>query len=537
MKSSSSRSPAWAFGALLGAVTSLPLMALLFLGQQVAGLPFVPYDLFGWIARVLPGGLVTLFIDSLVSVIRGLQLGETSGVAKSIEQLLALATFLIGGAIIGAAIALLRQRSSWSGQRIGASVGAIVFLLTLAVELSSGLSSYLAAFWLALLLVGWGTLLGAGLEGPRLVSAGVSPPAGRRAFLLQIAGGSLGVALAAWGVGYLLEQRQEASGASQPLPQPVSTAPPAVATVVAAGPTPTAAPTPSEPAPGTRPAVTSNDKFYRIDINLGVPAIQESAWELQVLGLFDRPRPLKLSDLMAYPQVTQPVTLSCISNPVGGDLIGNARWTGLRLRDLLEDLGLKPEAKQLRIVAGDGFYETVEMADLMDPRTLLVYGMNGVSLPAEHGFPLRILIPNRYGMKQPKWIASITAIEGEGSGYWVDRGWSKEARPQIVSVIDVIARDQAAEGRVPVGGIAWAGDRGIAKVEMQIDGGAWEPALLLPPLGPLTWVQWRYDWPASPGRHSLRVRAIDGTGALQIEQSTGAHPDGATGYHSVTTGI
>jgi hypothetical protein len=174
----------------------------------------------------------------------------------------------------------------------------------------------------------------------------------------------------------------------------------------------------------------------------------------------------------------------------------------------------------------------------MDPRTLLVYGMNGETLPVEHGFPLRIYRPNRYGMKQPKWITHIEAIDKEGPGYWVERGWSAEAHPQIVSVIDTVAKDQAADGKIPVGGIAWAGDRGIQKVEVQVDDGVWDAAILrTPPLSPLTWVQWRYDWPTSPGRHTFRVRATDGTGALQIEDVSDVYPNGATGYDEVTVNI
>jgi hypothetical protein len=259
---------------------------------------------------------------------------------------------------------------------------------------------------------------------------------------------------------------------------------------------------------------------------------------LQVSGLFDRPHPLTLSDLFAYPAVTQPITLSCISNPIGGDLIGTSYWTGVRLHDVLQDLGLRPEAQELFIKAADGFYESVEMQDLLDPRTLLVYGMNGETLPVAHGFPLRIYIPNRYGMKQPKWITSIEAIDHSGPGYWVDRGWSAEARPQIVSVIDTVAKDHVVNDRVPIGGIAWAGDRGIQRVQLQVDDGEWvEATLLTPPLSGLTWVLWRYDWPLVHGRHTFRVRATDGTGALQIAQEHDPYPDGATGYGSVTMTI
>jgi len=237
--------------------------------------------------------------------------------------------------------------------------------------------------------------------------------------------------------------------------------------------------------------------------------------------------------------MTQAITLSCISNRVGGDLIGTSNWTGLRLRDLLAKLGLKAEARSLVVEGTDGFFETVVMEDMLDPRTLLVYGMNGETLPVDHGFPLRIYIPNRYGMKQPKWISSITAVADEPEGYWVQRGWSKEAIAQIVSVIDSVAIEQPTEsGLVPMGGIAWAGERGISKVEVQVDDEPWKEATLrIPPLSPLTWVQWRYDWNPTPGKHQIQVRAVDGLGGYQIEAESGVRPNGATGYHSYSINV
>jgi hypothetical protein len=284
--------------------------------------------------------------------------------------------------------------------------------------------------------------------------------------------------------------------------------------------------------------VTPNEDFYRIDINTRPVVIDGESWVLEVEGLFDQPRPLTLPDLMAYPAVTQPITLGCISNLIGGDLISTSNWTGVRLRDLLKDLGLRPEAKALYIEAADGFFESVVMEDMMDPRTLLVYGMNGETLPVEHGFPLRIYIPNRYGMKQPKWISRIEAIDEQRPGYWVERNWSEEARPQVLSIIDTVAEDNAVDGVIPIGGIAWAGDRGIQKVELRVDEGEWNEATLrVPPLSPLTWVQWRYDWPSSAGSHTFTVRATDGSGMLQIEEERFPHPNGATGYHSVTMEI
>ncbi|MDQ4077397.1 MAG: molybdopterin-dependent oxidoreductase [Chloroflexota bacterium] len=550
-------------GAVLGGVMSLPLMALFYLGDAFAGLPFVPFVLFDWLARVLPGDVVTIGIDAIVRMIGVLNLGGTSEAAKLIEQLMALALVLFAGMSLGVLITWVRRRTAGiSGMRIGAIGGVAMFFLSWAAASRVGFPGdpALSLIWLAILWVGWGALLGSWIDLEALTAIDRADwGAERREVLTKIAGGSLLVTLAAWGTGWLLDSQSRASGASQPLAaeRPVSDAdavtdvapdaelevtpaaePEVTTSVEYLGATEEELEDRLEPAPGTRPELTSNEAFYRIDINTRPPVIQEESWTLEVDGLFDNPQRLTLDDLMAFPAVTQPLTMACISNRIGGDLIGTSNWTGVRLRDLLDEWGLKPEARALYVEAADGFYETVVMEDMMDPRTLLVYGMNDETLPVEHGFPLRIYIPNRYGMKQPKWITRIEAIDEWEAGYWVVRGWSREARPHIVSVIDTVAKGEAEDGRIPVGGIAWAGDRGIQRVEVQVDDGEWEEAeLRTPPLSSLTWVLWRYDWPATPGRHTLQVRATDGTGALQIEERTSVRPDGATGYHSVTTTI
>lgn len=525
-----------AVGALLGGLTSLPVLALFYLGNRLVGLPFVPFDLFDWLARALPGGVVTLGIDAIIALIRRLGLGATDETAKQIEGLLALGLVVIGGILLGAVIAGASRRRPQRSRQIGALAGLVVFFAVAAIEVNLGRAANpaLGLAWVALVYVSWGALLGVLLGRAAPSAAPTDRQTGRRAFLARIAAGSLGVAVAAWGVGRLLERQQGATGAGRPL-----------ATETSLTPTPGVTPVPEtvltqreriEPAPGTRPEITPNAEFYRIDINLRPPVIEGDTWVLETAGLFDNARSFTLAELMAFPSVTVPLTLACISNPIGGDLIGASNWTGLRLRDLLAELGLQPAARELYIESTDGFYESVTMADMLDPRTLLVYGMNGETLPIEHGFPLRIYIPNRYGMKQPKWITRMEAIGEEGSGYWVARGWSEEARPNIISIIDTVAQTApTAEGAIPIGGIAWAGDRGIQRVEVQVDDGAWQGALLrTPPLSGLIWVQWRYDWPPQSGQHTFRVRAIDGTGTVQVGERTDAHPSGATGYHTVT---
>jgi len=543
------RQPTLRFGALAGFVTSLAVMALLYLGQQIARLAFVPFDLFDLLARILPGDIITLGIDVIVNIVSALGLGSTDAAAKRIEQITALLLFAMIGALFGLIIVWSAGRRPKDGSPSSSNAGIIagiwLFVLVVVAEFALDRSALnlFGLLWLAVILVGWGTILGRILAPRRAADSEDEIREDRRQILLRLLGGSAGIAIAAYGIGRFLDVPDEAVGASQPLsaatatPQPTVSAP--STTVAEITPTRTelltAEATGREnivPAPGTRPELTSNEDFYRIDINTRSPVIREDDWVLQVQGFFDNPRNMTLTDMMAFPAVTQPITLSCISNRIGGDLIGTSNWTGARLRDVIESLGIQAEAQALVLTGADGFHETVVMKDMLDPRTLFVYGMNGETLPVDHGFPLRIYIPDRYGMKQPKWIVTMEAVAEKEDGYWVKRGWSREARPQIVSVIDNIAVDQpTGDGLVPIGGIAWAGERGIEKVELQIDDAPWVPAILrTPPLSPLTWVQWRYDWSPSAGRHKIRVRATDGTGALQIEEQSGVRPDGATGY-------
>jgi DMSO/TMAO reductase YedYZ molybdopterin-dependent catalytic subunit len=557
------RSPSLLLAAGVGALTSLPVVALSYLGSQVAGLPFFPFDLFDWLARVLPGNIITVGIDSMINFIRLLGIGPISSTAKSFEQATGIFLVIAGGAVLGLLVALAIRYTRWSGAQVGAVLTILGFLALVAIGLSLGTISSigsLATLWLAILIVGWGRLLGGWLESKELSTtapAATAPVtdeeyrASRRALLIRLAGGSIGVAVVASGLGRWLEMQRQASGAGQALSTLATPTPGSGESGVSGAPTVVTSPTPLAPttpgaalrdqvppAPGTRPELTATKDFYRIDINTLPPVLDKASWKLQVTGLFDRPRALTLSDLAAYPAVTQPITQACISNPIGGDLIGTVNYTGARLRDVLADLGMRPQVQELAIQSADGFYESVPMMELMDPRTLLVYGMNGETLPVDHGFPLRIYIPNHYGMKQPKWITGIQAIDHPGPGYWVDRGWSATANPLIISMIDTVAKDRIENGRVPVGGIAWAGDRGIIKVEVQVDNGPWSEAVLrTPPLSPLTWVQWRYDWPVARGAHTFRVRATDGTGALQIQTVSDTYPDGATGYHSVRVTI
>ncbi len=526
--------PSWVRAAFIAGLTSIPLVALLYLGMAYAGLPFLPFDLFDWLARVLPGRIITTTIDSMVHVIQALGLGPIGVVAKSTEQAMGIALFLIGMSLIGVGIGWVIRRSTRPAVSAGCLGGLFVLALAIVLEVLRGgiAGGPTGLLWLTVLLVGWGIVVG------KLLGPGVEQRAGRetapppveegltRRGLIATAGVSVAVTLSAWGLGRFFTGQQQASGAGLPLKNLPEASSERVGGAAV------------QPAPGTRPAITPNADFYRIDIDTRPPVIQGKEWRLKVEGLFEKTGELSLQQIMAYPVVTETITQACISNPIGGDLIGTTRYTGARLRAVLADLELAPSAKALELHSSDGFYEFVTMSDMLDPRTLLVYGMNGTSLPTAHGFPLRIYIPNHYGMKQPKWITRMKAVDHDGRGFWVQRGWSREARPHIISIIDAVATQDVGQGRVPVGGIAWAGDRGISTVEIRVDDGPWAGAEILEPtLGPLAWVRWRYDWPIQKGRHTFRVRAADGTGAIQVGRSSGTFPEGATGYDSLTVDV
>jgi DMSO/TMAO reductase YedYZ molybdopterin-dependent catalytic subunit len=238
-----------------------------------------------------------------------------------------------------------------------------------------------------------------------------------------------------------------------------------------------------------------------------------------------------------YAPREQYITLSCISGRVGTTLISTTQWTGASLQEILADAGVRPEAQHLIITSGDGFHETVSLALIEeDARIMLCYDWDGNPLPVDHGFPLRVWIPDRYGMKQPKWITGIEVTDTYEEGYWVSRNWDEDAIVQTTSVIDTVAVDavidEGGQQLVPVGGIAFAGARGISRVEVRVDGGSWQQAQLRTPLSDTTWVVWRFDWPFSVGEHTFEVRCVDGQGTPQIADERPARPSGATGIHN-----
>jgi len=513
-------------GAVVGAMLMASLIAVFFLAWRLAGLPFAAFDVFDWMARKLPGSVITFGIDAIVRIIRAFHLGATAETAKTAEKTMAIAGLLVTGAIAGAVLfALLRAfRGNYAylfGIVIGAAVGAPVTLISRSVGQTATTGPITSAVWILAAFLTWGAALGWSY---RRLSAAEVARIDRRRFLIRLGGATAVITVAGAVVGNLAVRRRreavegERWSANHALPN-------AAAAV--------------KPAPGTRPEFTPLERHYRIDINTIPPAIKKGDWRLKIGGLVESPLAFMLDDLSGkYEPFHQFITLACISNPIAGDLIGTTRWTGVSLQRLLPDLRLKPEATHLKIRSADGFFEVVPLETIKaDERVMLTYAWDGAPLLTEHGFPLRIYIPDLYGMKQPKWIESIEATDHWEPGYWVERGWDAQARMKATSVIDTVASNMMiaqADARtiVPIGGIAHAGARGVSKVEVQVDGGEWQEAQLRTPLSGLTWVIWRYDWPFQQGRRTFTVRCYDGAGAPQIVEETPPAPAGASGLHS-----
>lgn len=339
---------------------------------------------------------------------------------------------------------------------------------------------------------------------------------------------------------------------------PTTTRPAPTTTTRAAPPTTRAAPPTTQPPPttttarrpnryfdgevgGISPIITPNNNFYLIDTAISKPVVRADTWRLQVTGMVDNPYTLNFDELLAMGLVEEAVTLSCVSNAVGGNLVGNAVWRGVPLRSILDRAGVQRGATQVVGRSVDNWNSGFPTALAYDGRVALVaVSMNGEPLPREHGFPVRLVVAGLYGyVSATKWLEEIRLTTWEGfDSYWVPRGWAKEGPIKTQSRIDVPgsgARLQA--GRVAVAGVAWAPSRSIERVEVQIDNGPWVRAELSLNMSINSWRQWLYAWDAKRGNHQIRVRATDGSGRTQTSQRTPPAPNGASGWHTISVSV
>ncbi|MDG6935089.1 MAG: molybdopterin-dependent oxidoreductase [Nitrososphaerota archaeon] len=298
--------------------------------------------------------------------------------------------------------------------------------------------------------------------------------------------------------------------------------------------------------------VTANPDFYRVDINIEAPQVDVASWKLAVTGMVNSPLDLTYNDIVSMPYVEQYNTLECISNVVGGDLISNAKWRGVKLEDILKAAGASQEAVYVVFRCYDGYDVGIPIQKARDSGTILAYMMNDAQLPKEHGYPLRAVVPGLYGQHNAKWITEIQVVNEVYQGFWQRRGWANDATYKTTSTIVIPGNSplrrrfmipggdsSVTEGTIPVAGIAFAGDRGIEKVEVSVDGGnTWQQASLKDPLSNYTWVLWSKEWnPPAAGAYKLMVRATDGEGNLQISTLEAPFPSGATGYQVIDVSV
>ncbi|MGH2683404.1 MAG: molybdopterin-dependent oxidoreductase [Actinomycetota bacterium] len=301
-----------------------------------------------------------------------------------------------------------------------------------------------------------------------------------------------------------------------------------------------AAATPSRPLfpriHGLSPEVTSAADHYVVDIDLLDPVVEADGWTLTVGGLVERPLTITFSQLQRdFTLVEEYSVLTCISNEVGGGLVGSSSWIGVRLGEVLGRARLREGAVDVVLRCADGYAASLPVETALDPGAILAIAQNRRPLTQEHGFPCRLRVPALYGVKNAKWVEEIEVVASEFRDYWTRRGWSETAVVRTQSRIDAVGSEIRAGEAAWIAGLAWAGARGIARVEVSVDAGAtWAPARMNLPLSPLAWTQWAYRWvPQAPGTHLVLSRAFDGLGAVQDPATRPPHPSGASGYHQV----
>jgi DMSO/TMAO reductase YedYZ molybdopterin-dependent catalytic subunit len=492
-------------GLLVGVLAMFLALDVAFLVSLV-GLPFTPFALGQAIIDVLPGWISIPLIEILHFW------------AKALLIIGVLILFLISGGISGMfAISPRRGDASVLGA-VAAPwiVGVILGQLFAGEKIDLGTSVVDAAIGLA------ANALAISYLAPAAMARDAEAAPSRRRVLL---GGAALAAVAALG-GLPLSRTLAVAGSR--LGNLPSTARHLIQSVTLA---------PADPdidaLAGITPRVTANEDHYTVDTTLVKPRVDIATWRLNVSGAVEAPFSLTYDELLDLDAIEQVHTLECISNPTGGDLISTAVWTGTRMRDLLQRARPTAKAYDVVLTSVDGYTDSFPIAKAMEPETLLVYLMNGKTLPQDHGFPVRVLVPNIYGMKNVKWLQSIEVATYDVFGYWQEQGWSDGAIVNTGTRIDVPPRTiRWNGGEVTIAGIAFAGARGISKVELSFDNGrTWRAAKLEAPAGPLTWRRWSAQWtPPNVGTHTLQARSTDGRGDTETPVSRQPFPNGASGY-------
>ncbi len=481
-----------------------------------SSVPFLPLSLAQSLVRAAPGGFATFFIERLGHwALRLAVVGTFAG-------------FLAAGAVVG----LLTPAMARVLRSLAMTVGALSFVPFWFVSIAlypSGPDAptrgWIALATLPVYLLG-GMVAGRAYERLTAAAPHQATDLSRRYLLRALWFGALALLVGVADLGRLLHRRPDPGAQVLRLAQlRPATTPPAAAGDDA-----------FRSIRGLSPSVTPNQLFYVVDEEIIDPDLDPATWRLAVGGLVERPFQLTYDGLTSMPAVERYQTLECISNPVGGGLISNARWEGVPLPAVLERAGPRAGAAEVVFECAGGYSESLSIDQAMAEDTLLAIGMNGHVLPRAHGFPVRLLCTGTYGMKNPKWLTSIEVVDRPYRGYWEQRGWSKQAIVKTWSRIDVPAWGADVMGTAVIAGIAFAGDRSVRGVEVSTDGGStWQMAQLETALSPLTWRRWLYRWQVEgSGDSGVLVRATDGLGVAQTAAVARPHPDGASGYDAVT---
>ncbi|QUQ62835.1 molybdopterin-dependent oxidoreductase [Kutzneria sp. CA-103260] len=441
---------------------------------------------------------------------------RTFGTYDKLALLAGMGVFLLA---VAATAGVLSRRTPWPGTVLAVALGGLGAVAVLARPniAAIGVIAPLASLITGVAVFRWLHRLARGTD---------SDVPGRRRFLLGSLGAVAGIGLAGVG-GRLLVGKVDVEGSRAKVTQML-----AKHTLPAI---PGGADFASD---GTPTFLTPNAQFYRVDTALSVPQLRAEDWTLRVHGLVERELNLTFADIMAMDLVTRTITMTCVSNEVGGPYVSTANFTGVLLRDLLAKAGVRPEADQVLSSSVDGYSAGSPVSSVLDPRrdAMLAIGMNGQALPPEHGFPARLVVPGVYGYASAtKWLKDIElttfAVKKQ---YWVPRGYAERAPIKTESRIDMPQGLQSLPtGKVVVAGIAWAQTKGIAKVELRMDGGPWQEADLAVSVNNETWRMWRKVYDLKPGTHTVMCRATDTTGYTQTRDRVGPIPDGATGWHTI----
>ena len=545
MSTAPSRKRIFLFGLIAGVLATL----LFYVLTELTALPYPPESIYQALINPVPGSIQSVAVENLRQYAKYSALTFASAVFSGIYGVVAVGldslsrrnvskwSMIAVGTVLMTGLGLALEVPSASSVSVLSTASGWGLVAALTIVINLGFSSYVVSQLM--------------VKVPTIVEPAARIEPARRKLLKRVGVGAVGIVAV-----YLAAKFALSLLSGQPIIQSNTPIPVNAGETTAAvtGATPANTEQTTVAATGGREVfsdpriadlvaseVTDTRIFYRVDIDGVPPQLDFEQWTLNVTGKVLKELTVKKSDLLAMPSASEYATLECVSNTINppGALISNGKWTGVPLSTVLNMAGLTSDAAYIIFHCAEGYTVGIPVQRALESGALLAYMLNDQSLPPEHGFPLRAIIPGLYGMMNAKWVTGIEASNSVYLGYWQERGWSNDARIKTTSIIYYPSAGAHVGGSLPVAGVAFAGDRGISKVEVSTDGGnTWNVAELKPPKSPYSWVLWAYMWtPTTSGNQTIMVRATDGTGQLQDSTANQPFPDGATGYNSIQVGV